>query len=819
MKKTMKKAFAFLLALTLLLSLAACGKKPEEKPADTPADAAPAAAPDDGNHPDFLYTSEFRTVKDSALYGLRALGFTPEGVFCLGHEPTPDGAAANYCGVYSTEAVLVFVDFEGNMRQLTDFVPMESTEFADMPEYICSTNLSSICPLSDGTFVLLEDMHYEYYNGPEGVTRENDYLTYSENSVSGDKCFYRHIDSNGKDLGSCEVKNDGEYIPIYQIAADENGNIYYNGDYKIGMISPDGTLSTVVSSDSYFSSLIQMRDGSIIVNIMEGDSTNGVYRKLDTVNGALGEAIVMPEGNYYNPIPGGGDYDFYFDNGSGFYGFKIGSESTERLFSWIDCDLSAVMGGSDIYVNDNGDIMLLTSQYCTNKPVDSEIIIISKKSWEEVPHKQQLTLGTLTFGAELENAVLKFNRSSDKYRIKVINYSDDSALMDMCNPSSVDFFEQSRTKFLTALVAGDIPDIINLQFMPFKQLAAKGILEDMNPWLEKDGELSKDDIVPGALRAMEIDGKLYRVFSGFYVYTAIGASSIVGDGEKWDYAKFCEVLSGMPEGCKPMGWHMTREEILENSLMLDMDSYVNWETGECNFERPEFTQFLEYLMLFPTDEELMNHEFTEEDNKAFSRGMQLLETARIYSIPAFKVMDFQRNADAQNISYIGFPSISGNNKLIYAESGLAMTKVCENKDGAWSFIRTLLTPEIQSDSWSIPTNNNLLEKQIAQAMEPLYATDENGEYILDENGEKIQEASDFYFTPDCTQIPIYEMTEEQAELLRSLIGEGGVVENDNSAIIKIVKEELAPYFAGQKSAEEAAKMIQSKVNIYVNEQK
>ncbi len=812
MKKTLKKAFAFLLALTLLLGFAACGKKPEEKPEDIPADAAP----DDGNHSDFLYTSEFRTVKDSALYGLRALGFTTEGVFCLGHEPAFDGAAADYCGV--TEAVLMFVDFEGNMRQLADFVPMENTEFADMPEYICSTNLSRICPLSDGTFVLLEDMYYEYYNGPEGVTRENDYLTYSENSVSGDRCFYRHIDSNGKDLGSCEVKNDSEYIPAYQIAADENGNILYVGGNKIGKISSDGALGAVVSSDSYFSGLIQMPDGSIIVNIMEGDSPNGVYKKLDIENGTLGEEIVMPEGSYYYPIPGGGDYDFYFDNGSGFYGFKIGSESTERLFSWIDCDLSAVMGGSDIYVNDNGDIMLLTSQYCTNKPVDSEIIIISKKSREEVPHKQQLTLGTLNLGAELENAVLKFNRNSDKYRIQIINYSDAPNRTDMCSPSVRDYFADSRTKFLTAIVAGDVPDIINLQAMPFNQLAAKGILEDMGPWLEKDGEFSREYIVPSALEAMEVDGKLYRIFPDFTIFTALGASSVVGDGEDWDYAKFCEVLSGMPEGCMPMGWFMTRDEVLNLSLLLDMDSYMNWETGECNFERPEFLQFLDYLMLFPTEEELINHEYTPEDNMAFSRGLQLLELSNIYSVQSFKVNDFQRTADAQGISYVGFPSISGNSKVISVESGLAMTKACSDKDGAWEFIRTLLSENFQSENWGIPTNNKVLEKQIAEAMEPVYEKDENGEYVLDENGEKVQAASDFYFTPDCTQIPIYEMTEEQAELFRSLIGEGGVVEDDNSAILNIVREELIPYFAGQKSAEEATKMIQSKVTIYVNEQ-
>ena len=41
----------------------------------------------------------------------------------------------------------------------------------------------------------------------------------------------------------------------------------------------------------------------------------------------------------------------------------------------------------------------------------------------------------------------------------------------------------------------------------------------------------------------------------------------------------------------------------------------------------------------------------------------------------------------------------------------------------------------------------------------------------------------------------------------------------DQSIINIVLEESAAYFAGQKSAEDVAKLIQSKANIFVNEQR
>ena len=43
--------------------------------------------------------------------------------------------------------------------------------------------------------------------------------------------------------------------------------------------------------------------------------------------------------------------------------------------------------------------------------------------------------------------------------------------------------------------------------------------------------------------------------------------------------------------------------------------------------------------------------------------------------------------------------------------------------------------------------------------------------------------------------------------------------NYDQSILDIVMSEAQAYFAGQKSADEVARLVQSKVNIYVNEQR
>ena len=66
---------------------------------------------------------------------------------------------------------------------------------------------------------------------------------------------------------------------------------------------------------------------------------------------------------------------------------------------------------------------------------------------------------------------------------------------------------------------------------------------------------------------------------------------------------------------------------------------------------------------------------------------------------------------------------------------------------------------------------------------------------------------------------IYALEPEQVDQIRELVKSTTKVADYNQEILDIVTEQAAPFFAGQKSAEEVAKLVQSKANIYVNEQR
>ena len=96
-----------------------------------------------------------------------------------------------------------------------------------------------------------------------------------------------------------------------------------------------------------------------------------------------------------------------------------------------------------------------------------------------------------------------------------------------------------------------------------------------------------------------------------------------------------------------------------------------------------------------------------------------------------------------------------------------------------------------------------------------------GQFIIlrtDENGERIP-LSRGSVTDGVNTTEIYATTPLQAEMLREVIASATKMMDYDTSIINIVKEEAAAYFAGQKSAEEVTNLIQSKANIYINEQK
>ena len=88
---------------------------------------------------------------------------------------------------------------------------------------------------------------------------------------------------------------------------------------------------------------------------------------------------------------------------------------------------------------------------------------------------------------------------------------------------------------------------------------------------------------------------------------------------------------------------------------------------------------------------------------------------------------------------------------------------------------------------------------------------------VDAEGNKVEEP--FLYGIDGVTFELYTATEEEEELLRQVVESVIHVNKNNYMISGIVLEEAAAYFAGQKTAEEVATIIQSRIQVYISETK
>lgn len=192
------------------------------------------------------------------------------------------------------------------------------------------------------------------------------------------------------------------------------------------------------------------------------------------------------------------------------------------------------------------------------------------------------------------------------------------------------------------------------------------------------------------------------------------------------------------------------------------------------------------------------------------------------TIASFSDVDFMYENYEQmfggQVTFVGFPTMHGVGNILSVNDGYCVSSTCTDKDAAWQFIRMILGDEYQSSGYYLPANINTFEENLAASMVVEYLKDADGNYLLDEDGERIPQAKGTVFD-GTNSYDIYATTEEQAEQLRSAIANATKLANYDENIIGIVTEQAAAYFSGQKSAQEVAKLIQSKANIYVNEQR
>ena len=383
------------------------------------------------------------------------------------------------------------------------------------------------------------------------------------------------------------------------MASDAEGNVYIidqnNGFWVYGADgtqlyaaapSPDG--SGTLAGFSYVNNMIALGDGRVALMGYDDASSGNVLKPFDLAAKAFGESIEMP-GNAHDLYPGDENYLFYYPNASNMYGFKADTGESVELFSLINCDIDESAIG--VFASEGDGYICLTSSSGSgpNSDYSLELATVKQVEASSLPQKTTLKLASLYMGSDLRADILKFNRSSDKYRIEVTDYSEFNTEED---------YSAGLTKLSTEIIAGHVPDILAVSGLPIEQYVARGLLEDLYPYLDADGEISRDDLFANVLSAMEIDGGLYQLTSSFTVRTLVGKASVVGSQPGWTVREMMDIYASQPQGTQLLSY-TSAPVVLSEMLMMSMDSFVDWSNASCSFNSQDFIDLLEFATSSP----------------------------------------------------------------------------------------------------------------------------------------------------------------------------------------------------------------------------
>ena len=822
-----KKLAALGLAACLLLGLAACGDK---------------EGGDSQQLSGTVYVPTFAGISANVEYVFQGCAGT-DCFYFLGNVPGEEHEETNTWtdedGEEHTETY-TYYDYRtglfrvpltgGTAEELANFQQSELPEGAEG-----SIDISGLRVDSDGTLWVTETVYSYTFELPENFDEMSDnkwnYQTGETNTTT-----LRHLDATGTDIGSIDLTNLAEKAGLdvsYNTAIDSNGNIYTNSDTKLSVLDKDLNLLFTLEDDQMWGNLVVLGDGSVGLNssYYDEEAQTGGYRLrvVDLANKDWGTVYELSQ-NTYEVYPGGGEFLFYYRNGDSVYGRKADAADGEKVFSWISADIDESNVQFFTFLED-GRVAAMMRDWADGS-ASYESALLTPTDASTLPPKTVLTYACMGLDYEVRNQIIEFNKSNSEYRIEVTDYAEFNTGEDT---------SAGLTKMNTEILAGHVPDFMSANSgMPIGQYAAKGLLEDLWPYIESDEEIGgRAGVMENALKAAEYDGKLYRVFKEFDIRTVIGASKVVGDRTSWTLQDLQAALATMPEGCAIFGMGDTKDGMLRNILACNMDSFVNWSTGECHFDSDSFKSLLTFCNSFPAefDYDGVDWDTWENDDQRIMSGKQMLMAGYVDSFTGIQRYKAMFGGD---ISFVGYPMEDGSvgSSFMIMGNSLAMSSTSKNKEAVWSFIREMLLPRSNEEetgdtgdngmvyrySYNYPVNKKDFDKMVAEAMTEEFEVDENGQQVVDENGEPVKIAKDSYWISggngqEDQWVNVYAATQEDVDQVMDLFNSITSIWNYDENVFNIIQENVGAYFAGDRTVDDTANLIQSAVKLYIGEQR
>ncbi|WP_035119889.1 ABC transporter substrate-binding protein [Cohnella panacarvi] len=441
--------------------------------------------------------------------------------------------------------------------------------------------------------------------------------------------------------------------------------------------------------------------------------------------------------------------------------------------------------------------------HADNHAADSSSVPASNGK-DDTPHggKKTIVFSTFWQDPKYEAAKKAYEAKHPDIEIKLESvYTSDATL------------ESDMEKYIStmnaAMLAGKGPDLMETDMLPVVSYVKHGLLADLTPMIQEDKAFKKSDYFTNVLDNVRFGEAMYAMPLSFFLMGLAGDEATIAktgvkfDDQSWTWNEFTTAAEKMiASGGLPSALSYEGPEYLLGEMVRDNYSlFVNPEKGEASFDSASFTGLMKQVKTM-FDDELVSKD---------GRGMN----AYFRSVQINSPKDYLESMQVYGLGTKLFDPGSGDHMKLYAKPhaqdiaaggyfktyrSVAVSARSKVKQEAWDFVKFMLQEDNQSSdaTTGFPVNKSAYEKQLAELKK-------QGSFQSAEEG------------------PLHGgmIRVDEAMLNRLDAYVNGAVhqvrDDDTDKLTDLIVKESKAFFAGQKSAEAVASLVQNKAMTYLNE--
>jgi len=614
--------------------------------------------------------------------------------------------------------------------------------------------------------------------------------------------FLASYGTDGRELWRQEWEegssSDGRSQAVIRLAQDGEGYYYAMGSERIWLFDKKGHYrGEIVCPGRSCLDLCADGQGQVYVTYQDSQGKRIVLAQVDYQSRKLSEEVDIPFGGY---MWAGRDNTLLMcgDRYLNVYS-PVRRDTTEMLdmpryhLAWNEMQAMKILPGGDVLVvswetlNRDAPVTVTRLYETDEEPLEKT----PKKTITLLLPQAVLELDHMAKGGLVGELAAEFNLLSEEYEVVLEG-------IDM--EGGADIYAAVNTR----LLAQESADLIYLvDYQDIERYMGKGYLEDLTPYLERSAKLSQDKYLDSVLRCYRAGDALYSIPVGFSINTLAGKASELGETPGWTVDEFLDWLECHPDVLSKEG--LTRSNILSYCLRGGMDAYLDVERRQGRFEGEAFRRLLQRIC----DLELDDREHWDDWAELVTGGEKpILDCLDVYGFLCCGNTEYEYG---EAVVYKGYPTRDGLPCYFYDGAGIAILSRSTDKEGAYAFWEYYLTHRAMAED-AYYTDLEALEKSME------YASDRYAADVVVEGGpvegrrmasrsEGLEEGFDWYPA----------MTSRQRDKQLAMMEHVRMDTLENMTIRNIVLEEAQLYFLGDKSLEETCKVIQSRMQLYLDE--